>query len=120
MKDKYINDIEPIIINWLKSGNENTTQITYDICEYFRNEINIAKKISVNSFMKWLYRGWDRKKFMTPPMLVKEYFRNEVKINSDLDVDEKPNTCPKCNSNNTINYNTPSCTCLECNTYWAI
>lgn len=39
MKDKYINDIEPIIRNWLKSGKENTTMIAYEIAEYIRYEI---------------------------------------------------------------------------------
>lgn len=40
MVDKYINEIEPMIINWLKSGNENTTYLAYLISEYIR-DLNI-------------------------------------------------------------------------------
>jgi hypothetical protein len=42
MKDKYINDIEPMILNWLKSGNENTTMIAYEISEYVREQVKLC------------------------------------------------------------------------------
>jgi hypothetical protein len=45
MKDKYINDIEPMIQNWLKSGNENTTMIAYEIAEYVREHVSNRKEL---------------------------------------------------------------------------
>ena len=49
MKDKYINDIEPIIRNWLKSGKENTTMIAYEIAEYVRMQVKNNSESSLVS-----------------------------------------------------------------------
>jgi len=53
MKDKYINDIEPMIINWLKSDNENTTMLAYEIAEYIREQVKLLnnhenKNLNIN------------------------------------------------------------------------
>jgi hypothetical protein len=40
MKDKYIKDVEPMIIGWLKSGSKNTTALAYVIAKYIDEKIN--------------------------------------------------------------------------------
>ena len=36
-KDKYINDLETMILNWLKSDSENATVLACEIAEYICN-----------------------------------------------------------------------------------
>jgi hypothetical protein len=42
MKDKYINDIEPMIINWLKSDSENATVLACEIAEYVQEQVKLC------------------------------------------------------------------------------
>lgn len=34
--DEMYNELDVLILNWLKSGNENTTQLSFDIVQYFK------------------------------------------------------------------------------------
>jgi len=69
MKDKYINDTEPMIINWLKSDSENATVLACEIAEYVQEQVNLcdipfvsksakSPKSELNKCSFWNKVGW--------------------------------------------------------------